>query len=48
MGPSGPPGENARVSAAALSDRRLLPEVRRLVVKVGSSSLTDADGRLDP
>jgi glutamate 5-kinase len=36
------------VSAAALSDRRLLPEVRRVVVKVGSSSLTDADGRLDP
>lgn len=36
------------MSAAALSDRRLLPEVRRVVVKVGSSSLTDADGRLDP
>jgi len=36
------------VSAAALSDRRLLPEVRRVVVKVGSSSLTDPDGRLDP
>jgi len=36
------------VSAAALSDRRLLPEVHRVVVKVGSSSLTDADGRLDP
>lgn len=36
------------MSAAALSDRRLLPQVRRVVVKVGSSSLTDADGRLDP
>lgn len=36
------------MSAAALSDRRLLPEVHRVVVKVGSSSLTDADGRLDP
>jgi glutamate 5-kinase len=36
------------VSAAALSDRRLLPEVRRVVVKVGSSSLTDATGKLDP
>ncbi|RMI04608.1 glutamate 5-kinase [Cellulomonas triticagri] len=38
----------ARVSAAALSDRRLLPEVRRVVVKVGSSSLTSPDGPLDP
>jgi glutamate 5-kinase len=36
------------VSAAALSDRRLLPEVRRVVVKVGSSSLTDDTGKLDP
>lgn len=36
------------VSAAALSDRRLLPEVRRVVVKVGSSSLTDGTGKLDP
>ncbi|GIG38183.1 glutamate 5-kinase [Cellulomonas pakistanensis] len=36
------------MSAAALSDRRLLPEVRRVVVKVGSSSLTDATGTLDP
>jgi glutamate 5-kinase len=36
------------VSAAALSDRRLLPEVHRVVVKVGSSSLTDPSGRLDP
>jgi glutamate 5-kinase len=36
------------VSAAALSDRRLLPEVRRVVVKVGSSSLTDDAGKLDP
>jgi glutamate 5-kinase len=36
------------VSAAALSDRRLLPEVRRVVVKVGSSSLTDETGKLDP
>jgi glutamate 5-kinase len=36
------------VSAAALSDRRLLPEVRRVVVKVGSSSLTDESGKLDP
>jgi glutamate 5-kinase len=31
-----------------LSDRRLLPEVRRVVVKVGSSSLTDGTGKLDP
>ncbi len=36
------------MSAAALSDRRLLPEVRRVVVKVGSSSLTDGTGKLDP
>ncbi|MFF1531253.1 glutamate 5-kinase [Cellulomonas sp. NPDC058312] len=36
------------MSAAALSDRRLLPEVRRVVVKVGSSSLTDESGKLDP
>ncbi|MEV7972269.1 glutamate 5-kinase [Cellulomonas sp. NPDC089187] len=36
------------VSAAPLTDRRLLPEVHRVVVKVGSSSLTDADGKLDP
>lgn len=36
------------MSAAALSDRRLLPEVRRVVVKVGSSSLTDETGKLDP
>lgn len=36
------------VSAAALSDRRQLPEVRRVVVKVGSSSLTDGTGKLDP
>lgn len=48
MGPPPSPGQNARVSAAALSDRRLLPQVHRVVVKVGSSSLTDADGRLDP
>jgi glutamate 5-kinase len=38
----------APVSAAAPSDRRLLPEARRVVVKVGSSSLTDDAGRLDP
>ncbi|MFB9954340.1 glutamate 5-kinase [Cellulomonas denverensis] len=38
----------SRVSAAPLTDRRLLPEVHRVVVKVGSSSLTDPDGRLDP
>ncbi|WP_263119751.1 glutamate 5-kinase [Cellulomonas sp. RIT-PI-Y] len=36
------------VSAAPLTDRRLLPEVHRVVVKVGSSSLTDDDGKLDP
>lgn len=36
------------MSAAALSDRRLLPQVRRVVVKVGSSSLTDGTGKLDP
>ncbi|VTR76883.1 Glutamate 5-kinase [Cellulomonas hominis] len=40
--------DDAGVSAAALSDRRLLPEVRRVVVKVGSSSLTDETGKLDP
>lgn len=38
----------AAVSAAPLTDRRLLPEVHRMVVKVGSSSLTDGDGRLAP
>ena len=36
------------MSAAPLTDRRLLPEVHRVVVKVGSSSLTDSDGKLDP
>ncbi len=36
------------MSAAPLTDRRLLPEVHRVVVKVGSSSLTDDDGKLDP
>ncbi len=36
------------MSAAPLTDRRLLPEVHRLVVKVGSSSLTDDSGKLDP
>lgn len=36
------------MSAAPLTDRRLLPEVHRVVVKVGSSSLTDDAGKLDP
>jgi glutamate 5-kinase len=36
------------VSAAALVDRRQLPSAARVVVKVGSSSLTSPDGRLDP
>jgi len=35
------------MSAAALSDRALLPGAARIVVKIGSSSLTGADGRLD-
>ncbi|QTE28639.1 glutamate 5-kinase [Pengzhenrongella sicca] len=35
------------MSAAALSDRALLPRAPRIVVKVGSSSLTGEDGRLD-
>ena len=35
------------MSAATLIDRRLLPAAARIVVKVGSSSLTGADGRLD-
>jgi len=37
-----------RVSAAPLANRALLPAADRIVVKVGSSSLTDAQGRLDP
>jgi glutamate 5-kinase len=36
------------VSAAALLDRQQLPSAARVVVKVGSSSLTSPDGRLDP
>jgi glutamate 5-kinase len=50
MGPRAGCGawDDAGVSAAALSDRRLLPQVRRVVVKVGSSSLTDDTGKLDP
>jgi len=36
------------VSAAALLDRRQLVDAPRVVVKVGSSSLTDEDGHLDP
>jgi len=36
------------VSAAALIDRRRMSDAARVVVKVGSSSLTDADGRLAP
>ncbi|NMR21630.1 glutamate 5-kinase [Cellulomonas fimi] len=35
------------MSAAALSDRSRLRDARRVVVKIGSSSLTGADGRLD-
>jgi glutamate 5-kinase len=36
------------VSSAALTDRHDLPHAARIVVKVGSSSLTNGDGRLDP
>jgi glutamate 5-kinase len=36
------------VSASALTDRHRLPAAARIVVKVGSSSLTDGHGRLDP
>ncbi|PVU83745.1 glutamate 5-kinase [Cellulomonas sp. WB94] len=36
------------VSAPALTDRRRLPSAARIVIKVGSSSLTDGHGRLDP
>ncbi|WP_029289053.1 glutamate 5-kinase [Cellulomonas sp. HZM] len=36
------------VSVAALLERRQLPDAARVVVKVGSSSLTGPDGRLDP
>lgn len=36
------------MSAAALLDRQQLPSAARVVVKVGSSSLTSPDGRLDP
>jgi glutamate 5-kinase len=36
------------VSAATLVSRAQLPSARRIVVKVGSSSLTDAHGHLDP
>ncbi|GHS88816.1 glutamate 5-kinase [Cellulomonas hominis] len=36
------------MSAAALVDRRQIPTAPRVVVKVGSSSLTGADGRLAP
>ena len=36
------------VTAAALHDRHQLPAAGRVVVKVGSSSLTSTDGRLDP
>lgn len=38
----------ARVSAAALTGRDQLASAGRLVVKVGSSSLTTPDGHLDP
>ncbi len=41
-------GQNARVTAAALPSRSALPDAARVVVKVGSSSLTSPDGRLDP
>ncbi|NMM30349.1 MAG: glutamate 5-kinase [Cellulomonas sp.] len=36
------------VSDPALTDRHRLPAAARIVVKVGSSSLTDGHGRLDP
>jgi len=39
---------NAHVTAAALLERQQLPAAARVVVKVGSSSLTSPDGRLDP
>ncbi|MBU4335401.1 MAG: glutamate 5-kinase, partial [Actinobacteria bacterium] len=38
----------AHVSASPLANRALLPAAARIVVKVGSSSLTDEQGRLDP
>ena len=36
------------VSAASLQTRAQLPHAHRIVVKVGSSSLTDGEGHLDP
>jgi len=36
------------VTAAALHSREQLPHAARIVVKIGSSSLTSPDGRLDP
>lgn len=36
------------MSAAPLVSREQLPSAQRIVVKVGSSSLTDPDGHLDP
>ena len=36
------------MSAAPLVSRTQLPSAQRIVVKVGSSSLTDPDGHLDP
>ncbi len=36
------------VSAAALVSRKQLPSAQRVVVKIGSSSLTDPEGHLDP
>lgn len=41
-------GHHGRVSAAALQGRDQLPSAARVVVKVGSSSLTSPDGHLDP
>lgn len=38
----------AGVSAAPLANRAMLGSAGRVVVKIGSSSLTDDDGRLDP
>ncbi|SFK05711.1 glutamate 5-kinase [Cellulomonas sp. KH9] len=48
MGPGAARGIMGAVSAAALSGRDQLPGAGRIVVKVGSSSLTTPDGHLDP
>ncbi|QCB95231.1 glutamate 5-kinase [Cellulomonas shaoxiangyii] len=47
-GSGAPGGHHGRVTSAALLGRDQLPTAGRLVVKVGSSSLTTPDGHLDP